>query len=67
LKVEIDYRPAEGHPGRRVVEPYELNPHHGSLVSGYKAAFLASIGLSVIVVLDVAIHMRTRAAPKGTA
>ncbi len=24
LKVEIDYRPAEGHPGRRVVKPYEL-------------------------------------------
>ncbi len=24
LKVEIDYRPAEGHPGRRLVEPYEL-------------------------------------------
>ncbi len=24
LKVEIDYRPAEGYPGRRLVEPYEL-------------------------------------------
>ncbi len=43
------------------------NAHHGSLVSGYKAAFLASIGLSVLAVLNVAIHMRTRAAPKGTA
>jgi EmrB/QacA subfamily drug resistance transporter len=43
------------------------NAHHGSLVSGYKAAFLASIGLSVLAVLTVAIHMRTRAAPKGTA
>lgn len=43
------------------------NAHHGSLVSGYKAAFLVSIGLSVLAVLNVAIHMRTRAAPKGTA
>lgn len=24
LKVEIDYHPAEGHPGRRLVEPYEF-------------------------------------------
>jgi GNAT superfamily N-acetyltransferase len=34
------------------------NAHHGSLVSGYKTAFLASIGLSVPAVLNVAIHMR---------
>ena len=43
------------------------NAHHGSLVSGYKAAFLVSIGLSVAAVIIVAIHMRTRAAPNGTA
>ncbi len=43
------------------------NAHHGSLVGGYKAAFLVSIGLSVAAVIIVAIHMRARAAPKGTA
>jgi MFS family permease len=43
------------------------NAHHGSLVSGYKAAFLVSIGLSGAAVIIVAVHMRTRAAPKGTA
>ena len=43
------------------------NTHHGSLVTGYKAAFLVSIGLSVVAVLIVAIQMRTRNAPNGTA
>ena len=33
LKVEIDYRPAEGEPGRRLVEPYELRrTREGNLV-----------------------------------
>ena len=43
------------------------NAHHGSLVTGYKAAFLVSIALSVLAVLIVAIQMRTRNAPNGTA
>jgi EmrB/QacA subfamily drug resistance transporter len=42
------------------------NAHDGSLVDGYQAAFLVSIGISVVAVLIVAIQMRTRAAPKGT-
>lgn len=42
------------------------NVHHGSLVSGYKAAFLVSIGISVVAVLIVAVQMRARTAPKGT-
>jgi hypothetical protein len=33
---------------------------HGSLVSGYKAAFLAATGIAVVAVLIVAIHMRAR-------
>ncbi len=41
--------------------------HNEGPLAQYEAAFLASIGLSVLAVLDVAIHMRTRAAPKGTA
>jgi MFS family permease len=44
------------------------NAHHGSLVAGYKAAFLVSIGISVAAVLIVAIQMRTPIdAPDGTA
>jgi MFS family permease len=39
----------------------------GSLVAGYKAAFLVSIAISVVAVLIVAIQMRTRTAPKETA
>jgi EmrB/QacA subfamily drug resistance transporter len=36
------------------------NSHRGSLVDGYKAAFLVSIGISIVAVLIVAIQMRTR-------
>jgi MFS family permease len=44
------------------------NAHHGSLVAGYKAAFLVSIGISVVAVLIVAIQMTTPiGAPDGTA
>jgi EmrB/QacA subfamily drug resistance transporter len=38
------------------------NSHDGSLVSGYQAAFLVSIGISVLAILIVAIQMRSRAA-----
>jgi MFS family permease len=38
------------------------NGHDGSLVSGYKASFLVSIGISVVAVLVVARQMRARAA-----
>jgi hypothetical protein len=41
--------------------------HGGLLVAGYKAAFLVSTGISAAAVLIVAIQMRTRAGPKGTA
>ena len=34
------------------------NSHDGSLVSGYQAAFLVSIGISVLAILIVAIQMR---------
>ncbi len=40
--------------------------HHGSLVSGYKASFIVAAGIVVVAILIVLIHMRTRAAPKGT-
>jgi EmrB/QacA subfamily drug resistance transporter len=43
----------------------QTNAHHGSLVSGYKAAFLVAIGISVVAVLIVAIQMRARTAPAG--
>lgn len=36
------------------------NSHDGSLVSGYQAAFLVSIGISVLATLIVAIQMRSR-------
>jgi MFS family permease len=45
----------------------QTSAHGGSLVAGYKAAFLVSIGISVVAILIVAVQMRTRAAPKGTA
>jgi hypothetical protein len=35
------------------------NSRHGSLVDGYKTAFLVSIGISIVAVLTVAIQMRT--------
>jgi MFS family permease len=38
----------------------QTNAHDGSLVTGYKAAFLVSIGIAVTAVLIVAIQMRTR-------
>ena len=41
------------------------NSHDGSLVSGYQAAFLVSIGISVLAILIVAIQMRSRAAASG--
>ncbi len=36
---------------------------HGSLVSGYRAAFLTATGISATVVLIVAALMRTRPVP----
>jgi EmrB/QacA subfamily drug resistance transporter len=45
----------------------QTDAHHGSLVSGYKASFLVAIGIAVVAVLIVAIQMRARAAPLGTA
>jgi EmrB/QacA subfamily drug resistance transporter len=41
------------------------NSHDGSLVSGYQAAFLVSIGISVLAILIVAIQMRSRTAASG--
>jgi MFS family permease len=45
----------------------QTSAHDGSLVAGYKAAFLVSIGISVVAVLIVAVQMRTRAGAKDTA
>jgi len=45
----------------------QTNAHHGSLASGYQAAFLVATGIAVVAVLTVAIQMRTRAAPGETA
>ena len=44
----------------------QTSAHDGSLVAGYKAAFLVSIGISVVAVLVVANQMKTRAAPRAT-
>jgi EmrB/QacA subfamily drug resistance transporter len=44
----------------------QTNAHHGSLVSGYQAVFLVSIGMSIVAVLIVAIQMRARTAIKRT-
>ncbi|HEX3964149.1 MAG TPA: MFS transporter [Trebonia sp.] len=41
------------------------NADHGSLVSGYKASFLAATGMALVAVLIVAIQMRTRSAAAG--
>ena len=43
------------------------NAHHGSLASGYGAAYLVAIGFAVLAVLIVAILMRARRSPGGTA
>ena len=45
----------------------QTSAHDGSLVAGYKAAFLVSIGISVAAILIVAVQMRTRASAKDTA
>jgi hypothetical protein len=45
----------------------QTSAHGGSLVAGYQAAFLVSIGISVAAILVVAVQMRTPAASKGTA
>jgi EmrB/QacA subfamily drug resistance transporter len=45
----------------------QTNAHHGSLVSGYRAAFLVAIGMSVVAVIIVATQMRTRTPPKAPA
>jgi hypothetical protein len=42
------------------------NAHDGSLVSGYKAAFLVSIGTSIVAILIVAIEMTARTGPTET-
>jgi EmrB/QacA subfamily drug resistance transporter len=42
----------------------QTNANHGSLVSGYKAAFSVAIGIAVVAVLIVAIEMRTRRSQK---
>ena len=39
------------------------NAHHGSLASGYRAAYLVAIGFAVLAVLIVAILMRARRSP----
>ena len=43
------------------------NAHHGSLASGYRSAYLVAIGFAVLAVLIVAILMRARRSPGGTA
>jgi hypothetical protein len=45
----------------------QTGAHDGSLVAGYKAEFLVSIGISAAAVLIVAVQMRTRAAARDTA
>jgi MFS family permease len=45
----------------------QTRAHDGSLVAGYQAAFLVSIGISAAAILIVAVQMRTRTAPEGTA
>jgi MFS family permease len=42
----------------------QTNAHDGSLVVGYRAAFLVAIGIIVAAVLIVAIQMRARTAPQ---
>ena len=42
------------------------NSHHGSLASGYRAAYLVAIGFAVLAVLIVAILMRARRSPGRT-
>ena len=42
------------------------NSHHGSLASGYRAAYLVAIGFAVLAVLIVAILMRARRSPGHT-
>jgi predicted metal-binding membrane protein len=49
-----------------IIAAAETNAHHGSLVAGYKTAFLVAIGIIVVAVLIVAIEMRTRTTPKGS-
>jgi MFS family permease len=41
----------------------QTSAHHGSLVSGYRAAFLVAIGISVVAVLIVGLQMRARTIP----
>jgi MFS family permease len=41
----------------------QTDSHGGSLVTGYKASFLAAIGMAVLAVLIVALQMRARPAP----
>jgi hypothetical protein len=40
--------------------------HHGSLASGYRAAYFVASGFAVLAVLIVAILMRARRSPVGT-
>jgi EmrB/QacA subfamily drug resistance transporter len=40
------------------------NAHRGALAVGYQAAFLVSIGLSIVAILIVAVEMRTRTGSK---
>ncbi|MGH3299028.1 MAG: hypothetical protein ACRDP7_45280 [Trebonia sp.] len=60
VRGELDARECEHHSA-------QASAHDGSLVAGYKAAFLVSIGISVAAILSVAVQMRIRAAAKGTA
>ena len=52
------YFPAD--PPVIVAEKRDTSAHDGSLVSGYRAAFLVAIGISVMAVLIVGLQMRAR-------
>ena len=44
----------------------QTNAHHGSLASGYRAAYLVAVGFAALAVLIVAVLMRARRSPGGT-
>jgi hypothetical protein len=56
---------AVGLAGLATIAATQTNAHDGSLVSVYKASFLAAIGISVVALLIVAKQMKARTAPKG--
>jgi hypothetical protein len=54
---------AFGRAALATVAAAQTSAHDGSLVSGYRAAFLVAIGISVMAVLIVGLQMRARTIP----